>query len=106
MADLMASMKPTPVMMIGGYMGASQQDNANAAWKRLGEKMGFDWDTVQPNSKGYRFFSAVPSETDIHRAERLTRETNEKRALELAQIKETIAALTKRQSELEGNVPS
>jgi hypothetical protein len=36
----------------------SQQENANEAWRRLGEKLGFDYMTVRPNGKGDRFFSA------------------------------------------------
>ncbi len=62
---LLAAMKPAPCIMIGGYAPPSQQESANAAWKALGEKMGFDHMTVQPIAgKGSRFFSAVPSETE------------------------------------------
>ncbi len=65
--------KPTPVMFLSGgtRIGGSKQENANEAWKRLGEKMGFDHMTVQPiYGKGNRFFSAVPSENEAQRKER------------------------------------
>lgn len=55
---LLAAMKP--VAMIGLQCGTprSLQENANEAWRRLGEKLGFDYMTVRPNGKGDRFFSA------------------------------------------------
>src|SRR3990167_2032948 len=93
---LMESMKPVPMIMLQCGSPRSQQDNANAAWAALGLKMGFDPMTVQPNGKGDRFFSAVPSETDIKRAERLTREAEEKRLRELNDLEKEIAALTER----------
>ena len=63
--ELLEMCRPTPVMLIGGHnIGKSTQENANAAWRRLGKKMGFDAMTVKPISgKGERFFTAVPSET-------------------------------------------
>lgn len=57
---LIESMKPVPYMIIGGIAPRSTQENANAAWARLGEKMGFDHMTVRPNGRGDRFFSANP----------------------------------------------
>lgn len=66
--ELLDACKPTPVIMIGNYVPASPQENANRAWARLGEKMGFDSDTVRPiPGKGNRFFAAVPSETEIQK---------------------------------------
>ncbi len=62
LADLLKAMKPTPVMFLSGGqpMGPSQQENANAAWARLGEKYGFDYMTVQPHhSTDARKFTAV-----------------------------------------------
>ena len=55
---LLAAMKPTPVMYLSGGtpMGPSQQDNANAAWRKLGKEMGFDGMTVE----------AIPNECDLH----------------------------------------
>jgi len=60
--ELMESMKPVPYLIIGGRPPRSQQENANAAWARLGAKMGFDPMTVRPNGKGDRFFTAIPME--------------------------------------------
>ena len=83
--------KPVPVMMIGGFAPASPQENANAAWAELGRRMGFDHMTVQPiHGKGNRFFTAVPSETDEGRADRLAREAEEKRQAEIATLNEEI----------------
>lgn len=62
--------KPTPAMWLSGGrpMGLSPQENANTAWARLGEEMGFDYMTVQPDhGKGDRFFTAIPSETTEQR---------------------------------------
>ena len=85
--------KPTPVMFISGGqpMGGSPQENANAAWARLGVKMGFDHMTVQPVSgKGTRFFSAVPNETEEAKVERLAREATTKRNSEIARLRDEI----------------
>ena len=93
--ELLDAMKSVPVMMIGGYSPASPQENANAAWARLGAKMGFDHMTVQPSpGKGNRFFSAIPSETPEARTERLAREAEEKRQREIATLTEEIAERT------------
>jgi hypothetical protein len=57
--------KPTPVMYLsdGQPMFNSSQENANYAWKKLGEKLGFKHMTVKPNGKGDRFFDAETIET-------------------------------------------
>ena len=55
---LLDSMKPTPAIMLQCGPLSPVQERANAAWARLGEKMGFDPMTVRPNGKGDRFFSA------------------------------------------------
>jgi len=94
--------KPTPVMKIGSYIGSSPQENANHAWATLGAKMGFDWQTVLPmEGHGERFFTAVPSETPEHRAERLAREAEEKRQAEMATLRSEIIAKEARLAELE-----
>ncbi len=102
-ADLQAILdacKPVPAMMIGGTLPASPQENANSAWQRLGSKMGFDHMTVQPIAgKGNRFFSAVPSEPEEVRAQRLEREAEERRVAEIARLEAEIARL---QSEVVG----
>ena len=74
---LLEACKPTPVMFLTGGVpiGGTPQENANHAWERLGQEMGFDFNTVQPiPGKGQRFFSAIPSETAEARKERQARE--------------------------------
>lgn len=92
--ELLESFKAVPVMMIGSYAPSSQQENANRAWARLGEKLGFDYMTVQPISgKGDRFFSAVPSENETQREERIIKEKEIKRLAEIATINTEIGLL-------------
>lgn len=55
---LLDACKPVPYMVFGGMAPRSPQENANSAWKALGEELGFDHMTVRPNG-GDRFFSAV-----------------------------------------------
>jgi hypothetical protein len=55
---LFDAMKPVPMIALQCATVRSVQENANAAWAMLGEKMGFDPMTVQPTGKGDRFFSA------------------------------------------------
>lgn len=102
-ADLQAILdacKPTVAIMVGGYSPPSQQENANSAWRKLGEKMGFDHMTVQPIAgKGSRFFSAVPTEPDEVRAARLEREEDEKRVAEIARME---VEVTRLQGEIAG----
>ena len=60
--ELMDACKPTPVMyMTGGRpMFNTPQENANYAWQKLGDELGFKYMTVKPTSKGVRFFTAEP----------------------------------------------
>lgn len=76
--------KPVPYMVMGGMAPRSPQENANAAWAALGEKMGFDYMTVRPSSKGDRFFTATPSETGPQREARVQREAEAKRMADIA----------------------
>ena len=48
--DVLNASKPTSVMYLSGgqLMGGTPQENANRAWKELGKKYGFVWDTAQP----------------------------------------------------------
>jgi hypothetical protein len=90
--ELLDACKPVPVMMVGGHAPSSPQENANRAWVRLGEKMGFDSTTVRPaDGRGTRFFTAVPSETAEARQERLAREAAEKRQQDIARLSDEIA---------------
>lgn len=97
---LLASMQPVPMIMlnIGGVR--SPQERANDAWERLGKKLGFDHMTVQPTGKGDRFFTAIPSETELHRKERIEREAEEKRQQEITDLSSKIEQLQARRSEL------
>lgn len=79
--ELLEACKPVPAIMlhIGGGP-SSPQERANAAWGRLGKKMGFDHMTVHPIiGKGSRFFTAVPSETEDQRQVREKAEAEKKR---------------------------
>jgi hypothetical protein len=102
--SLLESCKPVPAMMIGGVMPPTPQENANRAWAALGKKMGFDYMTVRPiQGKGNRFFTAVPSETQEARDERLAREAEEKRQRDIDQLTEEIAERKQRLDALKGN---
>lgn len=59
MDTLMDASKPTRVMKIGSYIIPSPQENANRAWKSLGDKMGFDHFTVRPMGADQLKFTAV-----------------------------------------------
>ena len=100
---LMEACEPTPMIMLQTGSPPSQQESANNAWKRMGEKMGFDSMTVQPIAgKGTRFFSAVPSETESQKAERTNREKEEKRQTGIKTLKEEISERQTELKELEG----
>lgn len=99
---LLNACKPVPAMMIGSRPAASRQENANAAWARLGKKMGFDSMTVRPvPGKTMHFFTAVPSETEEARKERLAKEAEEKRQSDIARLEAEIAERTKQLAALQ-----
>lgn len=103
---LLAAMKPVPYMVIGGMAPRSQQENANAAWAALGAQMGFDGDTVQPIAgKGMLHFSAVPTENETQRSERLAKEAEEKRLAEIATLTSEIQEKQERLTALNGATP-
>jgi len=61
LAELLRASRPVPAMFLSGGrpMFGTPQENANAAWERLGKKMGFKPMTVKPiPGKGHRYFSA------------------------------------------------
>lgn len=65
---LLDACKPVPYMVVGGIAPRSSQENANAAWARLGEEMGFEPMSVRPVSgKGMEVFTAeaveIPTST-------------------------------------------
>ena len=50
--NLIKAMQPVHMIMLQCGTPPSQQENANNAWKALGDEMGFDGMTVKPNGKG------------------------------------------------------
>ena len=77
--------QPVPMIMLNIGTPRSQQENANDAWKALGAKMGFEWDTVQPGNSKFEF-TAIPSEPTHERTERLKKEAEAKRQQEIKQL--------------------
>jgi predicted TIM-barrel fold metal-dependent hydrolase len=59
---IMDACKPVPYIVIGGHAPRSPQENANDAWERLGEELGFRHMTVQPLGVNPRRFTAEPKE--------------------------------------------
>ena len=59
--ELLDASKPVVYMVFGGVPPRSPRENANAAWRCLGERMGFDWTTVMPSRADQRFFTAAPA---------------------------------------------
>ena len=99
---LLDACKPVPYMVVGGVPPRSPQENANDAWARLGKKMGFDSNTVQPASGGDRFFTAIPSETEEHRTARITKEKEEARVKEIEKLTSEILERQERVKALSG----
>lgn len=60
---LLEACRPVPMIMLQCGTPSSPQENANRAWKTLGDEMGFDYMTVQPTGEGDRFFYAEPRPT-------------------------------------------
>ena len=56
---LLDACKPTRYMVIGGVLPLNPQENANAAWARLGDELGFHPLSVRPvYGKGQEVFTA------------------------------------------------
>jgi len=65
--SILDASKPVPAMYLSGgqLIGNTPQENANRAWKEMGKKYGFVWDTAQPVAgKGQRFITAVAIEPE------------------------------------------
>jgi len=59
--ELIEACKPIPLIALNCGMPPSPQEMANAAWKRWGDEMGFDYMTVEPcTGMGPRYFMAEP----------------------------------------------
>lgn len=56
---LLDACRPVPMIMLQCGEPPSPQEGANRAWCELGKRMGFDGMTVEPSSKGDRFFTAI-----------------------------------------------
>lgn len=103
LAKILDASKPVPYIAVGNCPPSSPQENANRAWRELGERMGFDWQTVRPvQGKGQLVFSAIPSETPEQRKERLAKEAEERRATRRAEIRGQIETLQEELMELGG----
>jgi len=64
--ELMKACKPVPYMIIGNMLPASPQENANRAWEKLGNEIGFKHMTVKPvQGKGAAYFTAEEDEAKI-----------------------------------------
>jgi len=58
---LLEACRPVAAIMLQCGPVASPQENANRAWCALGDELGFDGMSVEPSSRGQRFFTAVPN---------------------------------------------
>ena len=59
--ELLDACKATPAMWLSGGtpMFDTPQENANRAWKKLADEMGFLWDSCQPvPGKSQHYFTA------------------------------------------------
>jgi hypothetical protein len=67
LSTLLDACKPTPCIMVGDYIPASPQENANRAWEALGKQKGFDPYSAKPVSgKSDAFFTAEVIENVSH----------------------------------------
>ena len=57
---LLDACKPVPAMMLQCGPTPTQQDNANRAWQKLGDDMGFHWYTALPAGSDPHCFTAEP----------------------------------------------
>jgi len=61
--NLIKACQPVPMIALQGSTPRSPQENANTAWKILGNELGFDFMSVEPGYTKLEF-SAVPKEQD------------------------------------------
>lgn len=105
LAILLHAMRSDPVMKLGEHWtgeARERQERANAAWKALGDKLHFDHMTVEPiEGMGNRFFTAVPSENDEQKKERMAREAEHAKEAEIARLHREKAAIDARLFELQ-----
>ena len=70
---ILEACRPVPYMVFGGMEPRSPQQNANDAWKALGEEMGFEFMTVKAIPGKPKFFTAeaievVPKVQEVRRS--------------------------------------
>lgn len=56
---LLEACRSVPMIALQCGEPPSPQESANRAWCALGDRMGFDGMSVEPSSKGQRFFTAI-----------------------------------------------
>lgn len=101
--ELLEACKPVPMIALQCGSPSSPQENANNAWKALGNKMGFDSMSVEPvSSKGYRFFTAIPNENEEAKRERELKEKEEAQRKNIARLENEIKEKQKELSEILG----
>ncbi len=61
---ILTASEPVRMIMLQCGIPTSPQENANAAWKELGEEMGFEYKTVKPAGNDQRKFTAERREED------------------------------------------
>jgi hypothetical protein len=68
LATLLEACKPTPVMSLSGGrpMYNSPQENANRAWQKLGQEMGFASMTVKQGRDKWHFTAEEKPGADGH----------------------------------------
>ena len=71
--DILKACQPVPLIMLHLGMPRSPQERANDAWKVLGDKLGFDYMTVEPmGSNDGRDFTAEPKDPNSHETQTQT----------------------------------
>ncbi len=92
--SILEASRPTLAMFGSGGtpLFGTPQENANRAWQSLGQKMGFDHMTVKPiQGADTRFFSAIPSENETQRMERLMDEADKKKQADITALRKQIS---------------
>ena len=62
LATLLKACQPVPMIMLQCGEPSSPQERANAAWKELGEELGFKYMTVRPSGLDVKYFTAEASD--------------------------------------------
>ena len=65
LAELREACRPVPYVVVNGKPPRSLQEKAEAFWKRLGRRFGFNWRTVRPApERNQQYFLAEPEKDD------------------------------------------